>query len=376
MRIAVNTRLLIPHKLDGMGWFCYETMKRITRDHPEHEFIFIFDRAFSKEYIFTENIKPKIVRPATRHPILWYLWLEWSLPRKLRKWKVDVFVSPDGFISLRSNIPAIPVIHDINFKHRPEDLPFFSRWYYNYFFPKFARKAIQIGTVSEYSANDICQSYNIEKSKVSVFYNGVNEAYRPVDQLIIDTTRKKYANGKPYFIFVGTLHPRKNIVNMLKAFDLFKETDMDGIKFIIVGEKMFLTREIDDCLSGMKHSKDVIFTGRLDPEYLYKVVASAIAMCFVPFFEGFGIPMIEAMKCRVPVIASNVTSLPEVGRDAVLYCDPFSSLSISEAMIKITSDNQLREELMEKGSTRVREFTWEKSAEGFWNLIEKVLNES
>ena len=150
MRIAVNTRLLIKNKLDGMGWFCCETMKIITRNHPEHEFIFIFDRNYDKDFIFSENITPKIVRPVTRHPVLWYIWLEWVLPFKLKKWKADIFVSPDGFLSLRSGIPAIPVIHDINFLHRPKDLPFTTRIYYNYFFPEFARKATRIGTVSEY----------------------------------------------------------------------------------------------------------------------------------------------------------------------------------------------------------------------------------
>ena len=125
----------------------------------------------------------------------------------------------------------------------------------------------------------------------------------------------------------------------------------------------------------MNFSKDVIFTGRLNPEDLHQVIASALAMSFVPFFEGFGIPMIEAMKCGVPVIASNVTSLPEVGQDAVLYCDPSNIESISSAMKKIASGKELRSGLIKKGHERVKEFSWEKSAERFWNLIESVLNE-
>src|SRR5512139_2040469 len=100
MRIAVNTRLLIKDKLEGIGWFTYETLKRITRKHPEHEFIFLFDRPFDKEFIFAQNIIPVIITPEARHPILWYLWFEYSVPRALKKYKADIFLSPDGYLSL------------------------------------------------------------------------------------------------------------------------------------------------------------------------------------------------------------------------------------------------------------------------------------
>ncbi|MCF8380333.1 MAG: glycosyltransferase family 4 protein [Bacteroidales bacterium] len=374
MKIAVNTRLLIPDKLDGIGWFSFETLKRITKSHPEHEFYFLFDRKYSSEFIFAENVHPVIVRPVTRHPVLWYLWLEYSIPKVLRKLKADIFVSPDGFISLSSKIPSVSVIHDINFFHRPKDLPFFSRKYYNYFFPRFAKISTKIGTVSEYSANDIADSYSVKKNKIDVLYNGVNEIYKPVKSDLIHETRLKYSSANPYFVFVGTLHPRKNIVNMLKAFDLFRRETESDIKMLIVGERMFLTGEIDDALSSMEYSKDVIFTGRLSPEDLHLVIASALAMTFVPYFEGFGIPLLEAMKCGVPVIASDRTSLPEVGGDAAIYCDPDNTRQISVAMLDISANEKLRTGLIEKGLKRASDFSWDKSAERFWSLIEKVLH--
>lgn len=375
MRIAVNTRLLLPNKLEGIGWFCYETMKRITKEHPEHEFIFIFDRPYSNEFVFSENIIAKIVRPVTRHPILWYLWFEWALPRKLRKWKVDLFVSPDGFVSLRSKVPSIAVIHDLNFVHRPHDLPFLTRKFYNYFYPRYARKAKSIGTVSEYSARDITNTFGVEASKIDVFHNGVNEIYAPIGSDQIDYTRKQFSEGLPYFIYIGSLHPRKNIVNMLKAYEQFRRNSGLYIKMVFVGEKMFLTKSIDDCLSSMEFRNDVIFAGRRKPEELHYITASALAMVFVPFFEGFGIPVLEAMKCDVPVITSNVTSLPEVGGDAVLYCDPDNVNDIAEAMITISGDEQIRSDLIRKSRERVKKFSWDITAEKFWNLIESTLNE-
>ena len=99
MRIAVNTRLLLKDKLEGIGWFTFETLKRITKNHPEHEFIFLFDRPYDKEFIFSENIIPVVIQPPARHPFLWYLFFEWSIPAALKKYKADIFISPDGWLS-------------------------------------------------------------------------------------------------------------------------------------------------------------------------------------------------------------------------------------------------------------------------------------
>ena len=135
MKIAVNTRLLLPNKLDGIGWFTYENLKIITQAHPEHEFIFLFDRKFSDELIFSDNITPEIIYPQSRHPLLWYWWFEHSVPNALRKHKADLFLSTDGYLSLNTDTPQVNVIHDINFKHHPKDLPFLVRHYYNFYFP-------------------------------------------------------------------------------------------------------------------------------------------------------------------------------------------------------------------------------------------------
>src|SRR6056297_2157265 len=135
MKIAVNTRLLLKNRLDGMGWFTYETLKRITKAHPEHHFFFLFDRPYHTDFIFSDNITAVILNPPARHPVLWYLWLEISVKRFLKKNKIDLFVSPDGFIPLKSSIPSVAVVHDINFHHRPGDVPPLTRFYYNYYFP-------------------------------------------------------------------------------------------------------------------------------------------------------------------------------------------------------------------------------------------------
>ena len=119
MKIAVNTRLLLKDKLEGIGWFSYETLKRITTQHPEHQFYFIFDRPFTDEFIFSYNIEPVVIGPPARHPVLWYYWFEFRLPGLLKKINPDIFLSPDGYLSLKSHFKSIAVIHDLNFIHYP-----------------------------------------------------------------------------------------------------------------------------------------------------------------------------------------------------------------------------------------------------------------
>ena len=374
--VAVNTRLLMPGKLDGIGWFTYETLKRISLWHPEIHFIFLFDRKYSKEVVFGDNVTPVILGPPTRHPILWVYWFECRVRRYLKKAKPDLFLSTDGFLSLGAKTPSVAVIHDINFEHRPGDVPFLVRKYYRFFFPRFTRKASRIVTVSEYSRRDIINQYDVPEDKIDLAYNGANERFVPLTQARVEEVRKEYTAGAPYFVFVGSLHPRKNITNLLKAFQLFKDEIRGDFKLVLVGEKFFLTKPMEEQLEKMKNSDDVIFTGRLSPDQLNNVLGAAWAMTFVPYFEGFGIPIVEAMKCDIPVVASKVTSLPEIAGDAAIFTSPESPGSIRDGMIRIVRETGLREELIEKGRKRRELFSWDHTAEKLWLSIEKVLAEN
>ena len=372
MRIAVNTRLLLKGKLEGIGWFSYETLKRIVRNHPEHQFIFIFDRPYAEEFIFAENVTPVVVGPPARHPFLFYLWFELQIPRVLKKYRADVFLSPDGYLSLNTKVPQLAVIHDISFAHRPGDIPAMKRWYYNYFFPKFARKAARIATVSNYSKTDIVQTYRIGAEKVDVVYDGCNENFRPFSNEEQKLIREKYTVGVPYFLFVGALHPRKNVAGLLRAFDDFKSGTGRNEKLLIVGGEMHKTGEIADTWQKMQFKNDVVFTGRVAQEELYGIFGAALALTFVPFFEGFGIPILEAMYAGIPVICSNTTSMPEVGGDAVLYVEPGNVRQIAEAMAKIASDSDLRDEFIAVGFTQKQNFSWNKTAGLLWESIKQT----
>jgi glycosyltransferase involved in cell wall biosynthesis len=373
LKIAVNTRLLLTDKLEGIGWFTAETLSRITQQHPEHEFIFIFDRPFDSSFIFSSNITPLVVPPSARHPLLFYIWFEHMIPAALKKTGADIFLSPDGYISLLSDVPAISVIHDINFEHHPEDLPWLVRKYLRYYFPKFAHHATRIATVSEFSKDDISATYNISPGKIDVVYNGAGEQFIPLSQAEQLKAKTQFSGGRDYFLSVGALHPRKNLVNLFRAFDHFKESDRKGMKLMVVGARSWWTSTMQHAYESMHHRDDVIFTGRLSSSDLRKVMASAYALTYVSYFEGFGIPIVEAFYCDVPVITSNLTSMPEVSGDAAMLTDPFDPISISLAMQQLAKDENLRNALILKGRLRRKDFSWQKTSDSLWKTCERVM---
>lgn len=374
VRIAVNTRLLLKDKLEGIGWFTYENLIRISANHPEHTFLFLFDRPFDPSFVFADNVEPIVIGPQARHPILFRWWFNISVTKALKKHKADVFFSPDGFLSLSTTIPQIAAIHDLNFEHYPGDLQRRNARYYKRYFPKFARIATRIVTVSEFSKQDICSQYGIDHSRIDVVHNGVNENFHSLEEDSKLVVRNKYAEGNPYFIFVGSLHPRKNITRLLLAFDEMKSSTGCPHKIILVGNRYWWNSAMEQSFQSLVHKEDVIFQGGVSGELLNNLIASSEAMTFVPYFEGFGIPILEAFKCETVLITSNVTSMPQVAGDAALLVDPFSVESIAEAMRKVASGEVDRENLISRGRQRVTHFSWNKTAELLWKSIEKVLS--
>jgi glycosyltransferase involved in cell wall biosynthesis len=376
LKIAINTRLLLKNKLEGIGWFTYETFSRMVKAHPEHIFYFLFDRPFDKSFVFSDNVIPVVVPPPARHPVLHYWWFEHALPRALKKIHPDIFISPDAYNSLASPFRNLMVIHDLNFVHHPEMMPWLPRKYYNYYTPRYAEKADRILTVSQFTKQDIVKQYDINPEKIDVALNGANPIYEPIAAEQQQLTRQKITQDRSYFIFVGSLNPRKNITGLFRAFDLYVNETASDTCLVVVGEKMFRGQDIEKAYASMAHKNQVIFTGRLEPEELKNVMGAALALVFVPFFEGFGIPIVEAFRAGIPVITANITAMPEVAGDAAILVNPFQTKEIAEAMKKITFAKDLRKKLVEKGFQRGRMFSWDKTAEQFWGAIEKAMQQA
>ena len=371
--IAVNTRLLLPGKLGGIGWFAHQALSRMVQAHPEHTFHFLFDRAFDQQFVYASNVEPHVVHPQARHPVLYKWWFDFSIPRKLKQLDADVFLSPDGYLSLRTNVKQLPVIHDLNFEAYPEDLPKWESKYYRSHFPKFARKGARVVTVSEFSKGDIAERYGVNPDRIDVVYNGVNDSFRPLAEPEKQAFRDAWTDGQPYFVYVGAQTPRKNLQGLFAAFDRYCASDAPEAKLLIVGEKMFWNRTMTAAWERFANKDRVVITGRLDAEKLNAAVASAHAMTFVSYYEGFGIPILEAFAAGTPLLIANATALPEIAGDAALQADPFDPEALAQQMVRLMTDETLRGELVKKGLQRVADFSWDRTAEGLWRSVSQLL---
>jgi glycosyltransferase involved in cell wall biosynthesis len=374
MRIGVNTRLLLKGKLEGIGWFTYQTLERIVRDHPEHEFIFFFDRPYDPMFVFAPNVKAVVVHPQARHPILFYLWFEWSIPFMLRKHKIDLFLSPDSYMSLSTKVPTCLVIHDLAFEHYPEHFVLSHRLYWRHYSPLFAKAAKRIATVSTFSKEDISHKYGIAPDKIDVVYNGAHDEYRPLSITEKESVKQKYADGCEYFVFAGALHPRKNIVNLLKAFIIFKKRQHTNMKLVIAGRLAWKYEEVEEMKATMPFKEDVKWVGYMNVDELSQLIGGAYTLVYASLFEGFGIPILEALQCDVPAIVSKTSSMPEVAGDAALLVDPSSPEDIADKMHQLYKDEALRSKLIQNARVQVKKFDWNISAAKLWDSMMKCVD--
>lgn len=355
MRIAVNTRLLIKDNLEGIGRFTYETLRRLVLNHPEVEFIFIFDRKFDPEFVFSSNVKCVVVYPQARHPFLYYIWFQYSLPKVLEREKVDILLSPDGFIPLNTNVKTLAVIHDIAFEHFKYGVDWFHQFYYKYFFPKFAHKASRIVTVSTFSKTDLVKTYQLAPEKIDVVYNGVSTVFKQ--------TEKKLKDKIPYFIYVGAIHPRKNVLNLLKAFEAFKmQNSAFNHQLLLVGRKSWQLVAIVKYLKTMKFKRDVLFNKNVNDEDLNLLINNATALVYPSFFEGFGLPVIEAFSCGIPVITSKGTAMEEIAKGAAHLFNPESVTELTAKLYEQASGKANNQEKIDLGFKVAHEYNWDNTA--------------
>ena len=373
MTVAINCWILRNKKLDGIGYFTVNAISHLIKDHPEVHFQILCDKNFTENYFDFKNVSKHHIFPALRHPVLYLYYIEVVLSLFLKKNNPDIFLSMDGFLSLSTSCKQVPVIYDINFEHKPEDLKLKNRLYFRFFYKRFARKATRIATISEYSKTDIAEFYKIDPDKIDNVSCGINTNFFPLDQLKIEKVRKKWSGGRPYFFFVGSMHPRKNIKRLLEAFNLFKQKTGADIKLLLAGSILWSKTEIETAYTNSAHKEDIIFTGRLSDEELQQVLGAALALSFVPIFEGFGLPIVEAMQSGVPVMCSNVTSMPEVAGNAALMIDPFNIESIASGMEALYLNAELRENLIALGHVQKQKFSWERTAGLLWDSINKAL---
>ncbi len=369
--IAVNTRFLLPDKLEGIGWFTHEVARRLVEWHPEWRFVFLFDRPFDRKFLFGSNVSGIVVPPPARHPLLWYLWFEWTLPAALRRCGADIFFSPDGFCSLSSSVKTAMVTHDLAHLHFPAEIPRMARWYYDHYVPRYLRHANAVVTVSEFTKADMVQRYGIAASKISVSCNGCREGFLPLSVESQAAVRAKYSAGQPYFLYVGAVHPRKNVHRLIQAFDRFKAITGAPVKLLIGGRFTWQTGIIRSAWEAAAFREDITFMGYVPENELPALTAAALALTYVSLFEGFGVPLLEAMHCDTPVLTSNVSSLPEVAGEAALKVDPESVEAIANALTRLYQEEKLRTALIVAGRQQRTRYSWDAAA----RVVETALKE-
>jgi glycosyltransferase involved in cell wall biosynthesis len=369
MKIAVNTRFLLSDQLEGYGYYLYECFSRLTRNHPQHEFIFIFDRPYDKRFIFGSNVKAVVTGPSARHPVLWKLWYDIKVPAVLKKHKADVFVSCDGFCSLTTSVAQCLVIHDLAFLHYPHFIPRSHFLFYKYYTPKFIEKARHVITVSQFSKNDIITQYKTHEAKITIVPNGAKAIFQRLTDDDKQKVKDRYTDGKDFFLYTGAIHPRKNLLNLVKAFSVFKRKQKSNWKLVLAGRLAWKYKPFVKSLETYKYREDLILTSYLEEKELADLTASAYAMVYPSFWEGFGVPVLEAMQSGIPVITSDASAMKEIAGDAALYVKPEDQNDIADKMMRLYKDERLRSELVSKGLARSKDFNWDRSAELFWEAI-------
>jgi glycosyltransferase involved in cell wall biosynthesis len=256
--------------------------------------------------------------------------------------------------------------------HYPEYVNRAHKWHYHRYFPRYAQRAAHILTVSEYSRQDIAGTFHVPADKITVCHNGSSAAFHALPDDARQAVRNQYSQGLPYFLYVGSIHPRKNLENVLRAYESFRQQTGQRVLLLLTGRKAWNFDNVVSFYTQMEHREDVIFTGFVPDAELNRLLNGALALTYVSIFEGFGLPILEAMQAETAVITSNTSSMPEVAADAALLVDPLQPEAIARAMADIVTQPALQQELIARGKQRREVYSWERTAQICWQVLEQA----
>ena len=372
MRIVINTRFSNYAYEEGYGRFTREISGRLASLSGADDYLFVYDRELREVAPVIPGLSAHVLGPPARHPLLWKFWYDVRIPAFLRRQRADVFFSPDGLCSLRTKVPQVMVIHDLAFLHFPAFLPKWQQAYLAWHTPACIRKAARVITVSEHSRADILRHYPFAEGKVEVVHNAVDPSFQPVDWEGRQLAMNRFADGCAYFLVVGSIHPRKNLINLLKGFSIFKKRLRSNMKLVITGRLAWQHGDFEDMLSRYAYRSEVRLTGYLPAVEMPLLVGGAYALVYPSLWEGFGIPVLEAMQAGVPVLCSGNSAMPEVAGEAGLFFDPLQPEDIAAQLSRVYKDEPGRSVMIRRGLERATAFRWDDSARRVSELLREA----
>ncbi len=391
MRIGIHTSHLNEPKADGIKVFLKNLILNIKKLAPKDEFFLYYKDKPKEGFVEAPNYHHIVVRPPkffdylpnfrakgaevkkfgrvrSRGP-----WTQLWLPPRLFKDKLDaLFVPLQTQPFLRPKMKTVITIHDIAFFEFPEYFTLKNRTLLYLFSSYGIRSADKIVTPSQSTKNDIINHYKVPEEKVIVTPFAFNkEIFKPVpEDFNSQEILEKYHIKKPYILFVGVLQPRKNVTRLVQAFNILKKKLQIPHQLVLVSSKGWLYEDILKEIKKSPYKKDIIQTGNMPLSELPKLLWETEVFVLPSLYEGFGLPVLEALACGTPVVTSNNSSLPEVGGDAALYIEnPKNETEIAEKILKVISNKDLQKEMRRKGFEQAKKFSWRKCAKQVLKVI-------
>lgn len=384
MKIAFDAQPLADSQKTGVGFYTAQMMRFIIRNHPEHEYIFPFFCLRHPEEKL-RNLQPYLADNARALPCKWFsgalykmLWAFIPIPHRL-------FFHTKAGVSqfFNFNIPPgvsgkkVTVIHDMTYRAFPDTVRLKTKVMLDLNLKASCRRADRIVTVSEFSKREILRYLPVPEEKIEVAPCGVDlSVFRPdYEPERVQGACARHGVKGEYFLYLGTLEPRKNLTRLIEAYALLVRELPGSPLLVMAGRKGWMYDEIFARVKELGLEQRVVFTGYVPDEDAPLLLCGALAFVFPSLYEGFGMPPLEAMACGTPVLTADAASLPEVTGDAALLVDPLSVEEMRAGMRRLATDAALRQTLREKGLARAKLFTWESAAEKLYAVYEKLMGE-
>lgn len=364
MNISIDIRTT-SKPLSGVGYYVFHLIHEFQALDSQNRYLLISNKGESDDWkIEGENFENFRTRISNENHWLGDIWENTFLPYYLKKKKVDVFHGPAFLIPLRKNgVRTVVTIPDIVSYILPETIPFKYAAYMRFLIRQVAKRADRIITISHSTKNDLVSRLDVPEDRIRVVHVAASDIFRRVeDRGRIDEVKSRYGIRKPFMLFVGNLEPRKNLIRLAEAFARANERMGRAFQLVICGKEGWLYRNILKTLKEYNTDGDIALTRYVSREDLVHLYCGAECFLFPTLYEGFGLPVVEAMRCGTPVITSNISSLPEIMGDAGILIDPESVEEIAEAIGRIAQDDGLKKELRERGLLQAQKFSWKTTA--------------